>query len=290
MMNLSQNSSEVFDDSELGSILFKIIPSAMIILGIIGNIFSIIVFTRSSARSIQISSCLTVLAVSDLITLSGLLRYSIRALFLVDIYLNEVGCKLHQFLLDSSMEFSSWILVILTVQRAISVCYPYKARTICTKKKTNVFICITSIALLAINSHLLYGVTLKRLVDSDGNLVLKYCGLINKQYAEFYVNMYERLEIVRCSVYCFIPGFVITSGNILIIVKVLRSKMKSNSQNLIRRQLSLCLMLTTLNTVFILSTLPYCILRLCVGIWWKDASEDERKALILLSRINWLIH
>jgi hypothetical protein len=189
MVNVTQNFSESFDENETGSILIKTVPPAMIVLETVGNIISIIVLTRPSIRNLPISSHLTVLAVSDLLILyTGLLPDLISDFFQMDIYLNEIGCKLQVWLFYSSLEFSSWMLVILTIERVISVWYPYKAHVVYTDRKTTgVTIGVTALVLLAINSHLLYGVSFEKAADADGNHVNLSC-VIDKQFSEFYLE------------------------------------------------------------------------------------------------------
>jgi hypothetical protein len=160
----------------------------MIVLGTVGNSLSIIVLTRKSIRSSTTAFYLTVLAFSDLIVLfAGLLRQWIIYLFDVDIRkLTEVGCKINIWLVYSSLHFSAWILIVLTLERVISAWLPHKARTLFKRKRAIALVNCLGVFILGLNSHLLYGMVFKYSSDDDGNLQYSQCVEIDENYHAFF--------------------------------------------------------------------------------------------------------
>ena len=136
-------------------IIWKVVPPMLILLGTIGNILSILVLTRRSLRKSTTSLFLTVLACSDLLVLySGLLRQWVLYVFETDVrHVCEVGCKLNIWLVYSSLDFSAWILMAVTIERVISVWLPHRVRTICTKKSAVVSLVGIGAFILTLNSH-----------------------------------------------------------------------------------------------------------------------------------------
>ena len=93
----------------------------ILIIGTIGNIMSIIIFSRKRMRK-RTSMYFIVLGKADLLSLLGLLRYYIRELTDVDIRnTSEIACKLHILLAYCMRQYTAWILVTVTLERFISV-------------------------------------------------------------------------------------------------------------------------------------------------------------------------
>ncbi|XP_052077874.1 psychosine receptor-like [Mytilus californianus] len=70
---------------------------------------------------------LAVLAITDItVLLDGLLRYWIEYTFKIDIRtLSDASCKINLFILYFAMQYSSWILVCLIVDRFIKTNFPF---------------------------------------------------------------------------------------------------------------------------------------------------------------------
>ncbi|KAH3709262.1 hypothetical protein DPMN_068724 [Dreissena polymorpha] len=146
-----------------GVLIWKLVPPVFILLGTIGNSLSILVLTRRSIRVSTTALLLTVLACSDLLVLySGLLRQWLIYLFNTDVrHISEAGCKIHTWLVYSSLDFSAWILIILTLERVICSWLPHRAKTVCTKKTAVSILIAVVMFILVKNSHILYGMVFK---------------------------------------------------------------------------------------------------------------------------------
>jgi hypothetical protein len=61
----------------------------------------------------------------------------------------EALCKLSMFSIHFSQHFSSWIIVLVTIERYIVTAYPLKARQMCTLKRAKLYVlCLASILFL----------------------------------------------------------------------------------------------------------------------------------------------
>ncbi|XP_060576933.1 C-C chemokine receptor type 1-like [Ruditapes philippinarum] len=291
--NTLGNFTEYLLEEKVGILIWKIFPPVMIVLGTVGNSLSIIVLTRKSIRSSTTAVYLTVLAFSDLIVLyAGLLRQWIIYLFDVDIRkLTEFGCKINIWLVYSSLHFSAWILIVLTMERVISAWLPHKARTLCKRKSAIALVNCLGVFILGLNSHMLYGMVFKYSFDDDGNLQYAKCVEIDENYDVFFNKTWPWIDF--CA-FCFIPFSVILIGNALILIKVLASRRKVISQVVpIRKdgrdhlagrktkQASMPVLLFTLNIVYLLSTSPVSIYNIGYTFWIKNANQQETAVLDL---------
>ncbi|KAH3836759.1 FMRFamide receptor-like [Dreissena polymorpha] len=261
-------------------LIWKIVPPILILLGTIGNSLSILVLTRRSIRVSSTALFLTVLACSDLLVLySGLLRQWLIYLFDTDVRnLSEAGCKINVWLVYSSLDFSAWILIVLTLERVVSTWMPHRARTLCTKKTAFAFIIAVGVFILGINSHILYGIGYKITQDENYYPIENKCIEIDRNYAYFFENVWPWIDLC---VYCAVPFVVIVIGNALILFKVLNSQKKSKSTiaSRLAKKSSMPAMLFTLNIVFLLSTLPVSIYTIGQAYWPKDLDDYKMAKL-----------
>lgn len=301
MANASNSSSVVnYDDYttyteyKAGLIIWKLVPPILILLGTVGNCLTIVVLTRRSIRTSTTSLFLTVLAFSDLLVLySGLLRQWIIYLFDTDVRkLSEVGCKLNIWLVYSSLDFSAWILIAVTLERVISAWLPHKARTVCTKLSATAFLISIGVLILCLNSHLMYGMVFKYSYDENGNSELTKCTEINESYYTFFNITWPWIDL--CA-FCVIPFVVIVIGNALILFKVIQSQKKANSRivpsvqarsrqhasSSYGKHSSMTAMLFTLNIVFLFSTSPVSIYNIGYTYWADNVSEHRYAQLDL---------
>ncbi|CAC5426387.1 unnamed protein product [Mytilus coruscus] len=280
------NSSDYLDytyypEYKTGVYIWKILPPILIILGTTGNILSIIVLRRKNIQKSVCSIYLIVLAVSDLSVLyTGLLRQWINVVFEVDI--RELGtgiCKLHTYIVYFSLDFSSWILMAVTVERVFLVWFPQKAKTACTKQKAGISLIAIAVFLLLINSHILYGHVDKESVV-NGTVSVEKCYYISDEYNQFWSASWPWIDL---SLFCGIPFCCLFTGNLLIFVKVLSSQRAvkrriapssqtpgSKVQQRDSKLSSMSVILFTLNTVFLLCTTPISVYLIGYSKWENE--------------------
>lgn len=278
----------MYGSYKAGILIWKVVPPILLLLGTVGNSLCIFVLTRKSIRSSTTALYLTALAFSDLAVLySGLLRQWLIYLFEVDVrHFSEAGCKLNIWLVYCSLDFSAWILIVVTLERVISAWLPHNYRSVCTKKSAAAVMVSIGVFILALNSHLLYGMVFNNVYDEFGNVIgVDKCEEINEDYYIFFNKTWPWIDLC---VFCVIPFSVIVVGNTLILVKVVNSHRKLKSAvvpsvtvNSHRspssghgKQSSMTTMLFTLNVVFLLCTSPVSIYNVGYSYWMSGASEQ----------------
>ena len=123
-----------------GLILFCII-----ILGILGNILSFLVWSKGiHCRTLPGSFYLIALAVSDIFALCMTATYY-AVDFVFEVNLTDVNvfmCKLLNTTWHFTLLVSTWIVVCLTVERALVVCWPLKSARWTNKRKPKIIILV----------------------------------------------------------------------------------------------------------------------------------------------------
>lgn len=118
------------------------------ILGVIGNIMSTIVLTQKQMVS-SVNAFLTTLAISDsLFLISCLISFSVPTLTSYHIKDYPGLVLVFHFLLNVFYTSSIYLIVGVTIDRYLAVCWPFKAKYFCTIGKARVL--STSIVLVSL--------------------------------------------------------------------------------------------------------------------------------------------
>ena len=298
-METNTTGEEEYDDYttypeyQAGILIWKVVPPILILLGTIGNILSIVVLTRKSIKASTTALYLTFLAASDLCVLyTGLLRQWIIHLFEYDVrHLGEAVCKIHLWLVYTSLDFSAWILIAVTLERVISAWCPYSAKTKCSRKYATALLIAILLFLFALNSHMLYGMVNKGSVDEHDTGTQK-CSEIDENYGDFFNLVWPWIDLC---VFCLIPFTVIVVGNCCILFRVIKSQRKTKARivpsvNTNQRSTpqrgggkhsSMTAMLFTLNMVFLFTTSPVSIYNIGYTHWVESGTNQDYATLDL---------
>lgn len=254
-----ENNFWIYSEYNAAIYLWKIVPPILLLLGTVGNVLSILVLRRPTIRKSVCSMYLVMLAIIDLLVLyTGILRQWILNTFDFDIRAtSSAACKIHIWILYSSMDYSAWILIAVTIERVLLLWFPNKMPCVCTKKVAMLVLISIASFLLLVNSHILYGYEL-----STGKTA-NHCHYVSKSYLQFWISSWPSIDLV---IFCIIPGSFLVVGNILIFVKVLISRRAINRQvstystsSQQRRDSkfsSMTAMLIAVNCVFLVCNIP----------------------------------
>lgn len=282
MLNKTGDKYLLFSEYKAAILIWKTIPPVLIIFGTIGNTLTVVVLTRKSIRNSTTALYLTFLTLSDLIVLHiGLLRRWLIHLFDFDVrQISEATCKIHTLLVYTFLDFSAWILIAVTLERIIVVWYPYKTRNRCSRKNATILIITIFILVFGLNSHFLYGV-ISDVTDNGDELK---CVFIDNSYSVFIESVWSWIDLC---VFCLIPFSVIVVGNSLILYKTLNRRRKAkpktitSNRNKDQRQSSMTKILVTLNTVFLLTTLPISVFNIGHAEWSSTGNQQTKARLQL---------
>ena len=174
---------------------------------------------------------------------------------------------------------SAWILVSMTIHRALSIVWPHRARTFLAQssaKKVVVFI----VSLFALsNAHTLYGHSLKP--ADDGQTEVCYYSFVGERYGEFFNRVWQRVNVV---VAVLLPFLCLLVTNTVLVRRVGRSLREAretlaegrHSHQLAasrdRKLSSMTVTLVTTSAAFLLLTVP-----LSVSVILENAlvSDDD---------------
>ncbi|XP_064650976.1 thyrotropin-releasing hormone receptor-like [Lineus longissimus] len=244
----------------LDIVIWKYFAPILLFCGTIFNFTTIAVLTKTKFGKQSTRILLISLSVCDTAVLyTGLLRHWIRS-FGTDVRtLTNASCPVHTFLVYFSLDFSTWILTLVTLERFVAVCYPFKSPTICTAKWTLVSLFCVAVFLFVLNGHILYYYRIK-----DG----KCTPAAVKEYGEFWSGPWYWMDLFAVAGF---PFTVILTCNTLIIGKVSCAKIhKRRSQvhpigvNSVKnpqaaKVTSMTIMLLTINISFVVLVFPSCI-------------------------------
>jgi hypothetical protein len=225
---------------DLSPKIFLTVCPVLLIFGTFTNIFTL--FVLSTKRMLRHSTYvyLFILAIADLFALwLGLVRDYLAHGF--SIYITSTWlCKLHSFFFYLTLDFSSWILVAVSLDRLFAVTYVFSAHHNHFFLTPKVLCTIIFTFLFIINLHLVYfveGFDQKLLNVSSGavqsigisneyfNCVIN--NHLNHNYLEFLKNIWPYIDL---SLYTIIPFCIMFICNIGIIRNV-RIAMKNTFDN-----------------------------------------------------------
>ena len=182
---------------------------------------------------------------------------------------------------------SAWLLVSVTVERCVSVWFPHKVKTFCTKRKTYTIIIAIILIMALINSHFIC--ILGKDIDTTTNWT--QCR-----------DMYEDYNILTFTwplmdfvIYSLFPSTILSVCNISVIYKVISSNRQiiqnsssneSNSQNssvTIRRsqESSLTAMLLVISITYVVCTAPFCLHVIYYARFVRKVFDDTKSAAVV---------
>lgn len=287
LLNLSSKWSNS-EDYKIGKDVYAYLTPLIIVVGIIGNLTSLRIFTMRSMRVLSAGLYLAAISASDLFVIltyvllewlaKGLPRLNGQGIHLI----NTKGiCQLF-LLLSYTLRFTSvWLITVFTIERYIAIDKPLHRKVLCTRALSRKLICsVFGVAiLLSMYKPLLSGQTVynpklshsqddKRLYnpsdvpldDSDAKLSDVYvCSSMEEHKSlNFYLD-----SIYGCTI-TIVPFIIITIFNSLILRSLLRKshpspdvKPKSSRENRLRVEFTVILL--AISTSLICLNLPYFI-------------------------------
>ena len=266
----------------LAILIEKICIPVLCITGCIGNSITVIVLAKRRNRSSPVSIILLFLSISDIFVLfTGYLTEWIALLWFIRLRaINNVACKIHVFFTYFSLMFSSWLLVLITLERAYSVTSPHRAKVVCDRRKTLIVIAILALLLLCLNGHFLYGMVIKT------NKGQNFCFYIYDEYKDFISNAWIWIDFF---VTFTVPFVLIAAGNALIIFQMKRHEKKRQHLVVVRQNSdsgpeqnanSITRLLILLSIIFVICSGPSSVINVMLSYLLKTG--DDRQDLNLL--------
>ena len=277
-MNSSVSSEEL-------SYKIRIIFSPILLaFGVPGNILSIVIFFR--LRKTQHSTYLVCLAVADLVFLGIWKTFDWISSVLHLYRLDTVGtiCRIQLLGYFSCLQIASWMQVLATVERLVSVASPHKVRSLFSTPRALISTVLTATVILALNVSFLTAPARDAKFNSG-----RYC-FDDKNFRYQQTNIWPWIYL---SFGYFIPWMVLLFGNVLIVI-ILRREINNNSISLSRdsattvRKYKVSVVtkrVIALNVVYNVCVSPMCILSM-LSLFGVRASEPVNSLLTILMLVN----
>ena len=272
----------MFIEYQIHLFIDSVILPILLVLGIAGNTFMIIVLLKNKSRDSSTGRLLLALVISDIFVLVISVPYKwLDTTYGINIRdFSDLGCRTHLFLTLQAGQLSVLYIATISVERFVFVMLPYKAKTICTGRNINIIILVLLLVSLILSGHTLYGVGL---TDNDK------CAPIDKIYQVRIWRVWQILNVVGI---VFVPFTIMVLSNTCIITKLVFGNCTSNAclgtkrkQNRLAvkkkaSQVTVTLMLVILT--FIICVIPLAIYYIMFsGDQWEHGTTHH-DALVLL--------
>ena len=229
----------------------------LLLLGLFGNSMTLLVVSSQDFSHMAMSDILIALSLSDsaLIIMSPLNKsFFLRLLPLDPRSLSLIGCKLFFWAWRTAKMTSSWLVVLISLERFVAVWFPMKASTINTKR--NAVIGISLVYLLIGSYNFGWAFISDRLING-------VC-IPNQPTIPEYLPYSKMLVIIGTLVYSVIPSLVIAVFNSIVIAKLISHHKKrkrllegnGKHQAPPRNLSNTTVMLVTLSVSFVLLVVP----------------------------------
>jgi hypothetical protein len=252
-MNISHSSHSVEKQEHLEEIshyIYAIVYPVGFLLGIIGNLFSSLLFSVTKLNRTSCGIYFLLLAISDSIALIGGLHHCLTIGYHVRVQ-NASYCRARNFLLYTSMDMASWMVVAISVDRYLKAKFPIKARIYCTQKLAMIVSCVITVLFILKNFHLA-----TVFIGDSTDDAADYCdpNPDYPTYVLFFKNVWPWIELFTFAV---APFLIVVICNAFIIHDQYNRRVKLRKRNLDR---SLVTLLLASSISLILCNLPISIL------------------------------
>ena len=191
-------------------------------------------------------------------------------------------CKVGKGLFHFCSQYSSSLLMIMSIEKCFALYFPLKTKSICTVGAAKKISMGAAIALSAFNVQFVYIYGVK--TDSSGK---KSCTWV--RISEKYKDIYLQIDAV---LYSFLPLIIMCIANCLIVFKFMLAKWRNRlsgsesvNQALSKSAVKASVMLLSVSFAFIILTAPICYASLT-----SDAPSMVYGVTVILQYLNHCIN
>ncbi|XP_070198888.1 growth hormone secretagogue receptor type 1-like [Littorina saxatilis] len=274
--------------------LMLYVPPVLIVLGTFGNVFTFIIMRRRAMLKVSSYHYLAILAVTDsLVLYIGLLRLWLGEVTGTAFHNNaDWICKLTISLGYTASDLSVWLIIAVTVERYIVVCFPLRASAMINTNRAKKVIGFLVLLMFTINLHFFWTVEIvERPVDGKN---VSNCEAA-PHHQQLVIDVWPWVD---ACIYSFVPFIVILVLNILIICEVVDAR---NQRRIMQNTpehghyqharlrcgegTKLTIMLLTVSFTFLLTTLPMNV-SLIVTAFWKPYDKNFMRQIVQFKLAN----
>ena len=283
-ISISQNHSEFVVNEEMS------VPSLVLsMVGLLANMLVIVVIVGSSLRHSVFMMLLIVLAVADSLALlsTDLLQPGVFGHIFAQPLL---PCHVLVFIVQSSGTMSSWIVVLISIERYIAINYPLKVHIYFSMKRSCLMILCLGVSICVVKVYRLVYVSITVRYD------IPICMLTTPNETRNFI-----FSILDGLLYCLIPFCLITILNMMILKKMsskkaFRARSQVQSRSSTHRDRSLVPMMLAVSLVFAVTTFPFALLLIASvimklnSIKWNENNNRVIMFAIGLLNLNHILN
>lgn len=279
LYNLIKQIQKKVDSEQEASVLIynllTFLPPLILAFGIVGNILSFIVLTKFSNRFPSYHYLYVLASLDMVVLLTGLLRLWVKQITGNDVASkSNFLCPLFTFLGFFSSIASVWIVLAISIDRAIAIKYPLKRYKEDVNKRTKTIILIILIGSGLVNIHFLFTMGLQPNKSRD---LTSSCDphLI---YLNFYRTVWAWIDAI---IYSWIPFCVIGITNIITIIGLFvarktRKSLNSNEIKVSHREHYMTIMVLTISISVLIMLVPVNTIMIML-IFWKNTIGSNQE-------------
>ena len=214
---------------DLHYVIWVFVLPLVLLVGIIGNIFSILVLLSKSFRHTTTGVYLPLTAAADILFLTtGVLEIlEVAELFNAREY-NVWICRIYKVLHYTAGDISIWLLVAFTFDRFVAVCFPFSKQRVCKWKRA--VIASATIAVLSLGKNL-HELWTRGPEYKDNGELRRICGS-QKQYHVFLDYVRPWIVLILLMIIPFILILVFNCSIVSGLVKAARNRRESLAETL----------------------------------------------------------
>jgi hypothetical protein len=282
-INISNNSEIIFINKYIFNVVIKIYI-VVIILGVGGNIFALVIFSRKKFQNTIFSTYFRFLCIFD--TFAILFVIDDFILYQFDIYLkglNLFSCRLVMYISYITPSVSSWMLVVISFDRLISIVKP--SRYLIRKKLRFQFMICACVMVFNFIYYiqLLFSNIFHDFIDDTSNQTDIWCLVINENYN----IIFDWIDLFYSTV---IPFLLMLISTLLTLKSIFKSRKKLTiSKNLVK-DIKFAITSIFLNILFLILNFPlqcYYILTNITPINDRDVNQIVDSLLSQLFYLNY---
>ena len=226
------------------SYIFIITTIVIAIIGLVGNVLCIVVMLNKTMRHLPFAVFSGVLAVSDSCILILSVLSSVVSLKENSQIVSYTSCGFIVFAVFFCNQFSSWVVVFLTIERMVAVLVPLKCREIVTRRRAIAILSLTGFILFGVNVHSFWTMGYSN----------SRCAWNEKFHKSIFYDIFVWVDAV---LFFILPAAIILVLNLTIICKLWQIRKQHLSS--FKKQKSAIIILFGVSIAFIVLTSPEAI-------------------------------
>ena len=252
-------------------IIYTLILGVIIVVGIIGNILTVVVFWKGNFKSstsflflsLSLIDSVFLIAVFPMYSVEAFVKYTgcwLQGLYSVKPFLTVYG----SFIVTTTKTATVWVTVLVAMNRYIIVCRPLRASQWCTISKVKIQLAVVLLLAVVCNIPILFKCRVKYYSSNNGtSYAIGVDWGVRHRWSLFY-DVYD--QILRFVLWTGVPLCILTLLTIRLITAMKAHRRMQQEMNSLHNQpdSNMTFALVMVVVVFIVCQVPNVV----VGILW----------------------